>query len=94
MVNQSNQVERKPRKTLTGIVSKKSGDKTVKVEVAYKVPHPRYLKEVSRTTVLSVHDEKNELSVGDKVNVTETRPLSKSKRFRLHSIVAKSTEQS
>jgi small subunit ribosomal protein S17 len=84
---------RKPRKTLTGIVSKKSGSKTVKVEVAYKVPHPRYLKEVSRTTVLSVHDEKNELNIGDKVTVTETRPLSKTKRFRLLSVVSKSSDQ-
>lgn len=84
---------RKPRKTVTGVVSKKSGDKTIKVEVAYKVPHARYLKEVNRTTVLSVHDDKNTASVGDKVVVMETRPLSKTKRFRLLSVIEKSALQ-
>jgi small subunit ribosomal protein S17 len=68
---------RSSRRTQIGFVASRSGDKTVKVTVAYKTPHPLYQKVVNRQTVLHVHDEKNETKVGDKVEVMETRPLSR-----------------
>ena len=78
---------RNTRKTQIGFVSSRSGDKSVKVTIAYKTPHPLYHKIVNRQTVLHVHDEKNETKVGDKVEVMETRPLSRLKRWRIVSIV-------
>ena len=75
--------ERNSRKVLQGVVSSRSGDKSVKVTVAYKIPHPRYHKVINRKTVLHVHDEKNESKAGDKVEIMETRPMSKLKRFRI-----------
>jgi small subunit ribosomal protein S17 len=78
---------RNQRKTQIGFVSSRSGDKSVKVTIAYKTPHPLYHKVVNRQTVLHVHDEKNETKVGDKVEVMETRPLSRLKRWRVISIV-------
>jgi len=78
---------RNTRKTQLGFVSSRSGDKSVKVTIAYKTPHPLYHKVVNRQTVLHVHDEKNETKVGDKVEVMETRPLSRLKRWRVVTIV-------
>jgi len=75
------------RKTLIGFVSSKMGDKSVKVTVPYKTPHPLYHKVINRKTVLHVHDEKNEAKVGDKIEVTETRPLSRLKRWRVIRVV-------
>ena len=80
---------RNSRKTQIGFVSSRSGDKSVKVTIAYKTPHPLYHKVVNRQTVLHVHDEKNETKVGDKVEVMETRPLSRLKRWRVVAIVQK-----
>jgi small subunit ribosomal protein S17 len=82
-------LQRNTRKSITGVVSSRSGDKTVKVEYAYKAPHPVYVKEISRKTVVSAHDEKNECGVGDKVVIEETRPLSKQKRWRVVQVLAK-----
>jgi small subunit ribosomal protein S17 len=79
--------QRAQRRTQIGFVTSRSGDKSIKVTVAYKTPHPRYHKVVNRQTVLHVHDEKNESKVGDKVEVMETRPLSRLKRWRVVSIV-------
>jgi small subunit ribosomal protein S17 len=78
---------RNSRKTQLGFVTSRSGDKSVKVTIAYKTPHPLYHKVVNRQTVLHVHDEKNETKVGDKVEVMETRPLSRLKRWRVISVV-------
>jgi len=78
---------RNTRKTQIGFVSSRSGDKSVKVTIAYKTPHPLYHKVVNRQTVLHVHDEKNETKVGDKVEVMETRPLSRLKRWRVISVL-------
>lgn len=75
------------RKSLVGEVTSKMGDKSVKVTYFYKTPHPIYGKEVKRKTVLHAHDEKNECKVGDKVEISETRPLSKLKRWRVVRIV-------
>ena len=81
--------QRRQRKIQVGFVSSRSGDKSIKVTIAYKKPHPRYHKVVNRQTVLHVHDEKNEAQVGDKVEVMETRPLSRLKRWRVVSVLQK-----
>lgn len=81
--------QRKSRKSLVGVVTSLSGDKSIKVTYFYKIPHPLYHKEIRRKTVIHVHDENNACALGDKVEVTETRPLSKLKRFRVVSIVEK-----
>jgi small subunit ribosomal protein S17 len=78
---------RNSRKTQLGFVTSRSGDKSIKVTIAYKTPHPLYHKVVNRQTVLNVHDEKNETKVGDRVEVMETRPLSRLKRWRVVSVV-------
>ena len=81
--------QRNQRRTQIGFVTSRSGDKSVKVTVAYKTPHPLYHKVVNRQTVLHVHDEKNETKVGDKVEVMETRPMSRLKRWRIVSVIQK-----
>jgi small subunit ribosomal protein S17 len=78
---------RAKRKDLVGEVTSRSGDKTIKVTYFYKIPHPIYGKEIKRRTVLHVHDEKNECKLGDKVEIVETRPLSKLKRWRVVRVV-------
>ena len=80
---------RNKRKDLIGIVSCISGNKTIKVVYDYKIPHSLYKKEIKRKTVVHVHDEKNKCKVGDKVEIMETRPLSKLKRWRVVSIIKK-----
>ncbi len=81
---------RRARKTQIGFVSSRSGDKSIKVTVPYKSPHPLYQKVVNRQTVLHVHDARNETKIGDKVEVMETRPLSRLKRWRVIAIVQRS----
>ena len=80
---------RKKRKSLVGVVTSKSGDKSIKVTYFYKIPHPLYQKEIKRKTVMHAHDEKNECGLGDKVEIMETRPLSKLKRWCVLRIVEK-----
>ena len=81
--------ERTLRKTRIGIVVSNKMDKTVTVAIERKVPHPIYKKYFKKTTKLMAHDEKKECSLGDKVKIMETRPLSKNKRWRLVQIVEK-----
>jgi len=81
--------ERNLRKTRTGIVTSNKMDKTVTVAVERKVKHPIYGKFVKKTTKFHAHDEKNECTVGDVVRIMETRPLSKTKRWRLVEVVEK-----
>jgi len=81
--------ERNLRKTRIGVVSSNKMDKTVTVAVERKVKHPIYGKFVKKTTKFHAHDEKNECSIGDLVKIMETRPLSKTKRWRLVEIVEK-----
>ena len=78
---------RNKRKTFVGFVTSRMGAKSLKVTVPYRKPHAKYQKVVNRQTVVHVHDEKNEANVGDKVEVMETRPLSRLKRWRLVRIV-------
>src|SRR5438270_586736 len=80
---------RTARKTQIGFVSSRSGDKSIKVTIAYKTPHPLYHKVVNRQTVLHVQAEKNETKVGDKVEVMATRPISRLKRWRVINIIQK-----
>src|SRR3982750_420509 len=79
--------QRTKRKSQIGFVSSRSGDKSIKVTIAYKTPHPLYQKVVNRQTILHVHDEKNETKVGDKVEIMETRPISRLKRWRVIRII-------
>ncbi|MFM7718973.1 MAG: 30S ribosomal protein S17 [Actinomycetota bacterium] len=75
------------RKVRTGVVVSDKMDKTVLVRIDRKVRHPLYGKTVGRSTKLAAHDERNEARMGDTVRIVETRPLSKSKRWRLVEIV-------
>jgi len=76
-----------PRKVREGLVVSTKMDKTAVVATIDRVRHRRYAKTMQRTTKLYVHDEGNELNVGDRVRVQETRPLSKLKRWRLVEII-------
>ncbi len=76
------------RKTRTGRVVKNRMDKTVVVAVEWRQAHPLYRKKVKRVTRFHVHDEGNLCSVGDWVTIAETRPLSKTKRWRVSQILA------
>jgi len=82
-----------PKRVISGTVIKRAGDKTATVLVERKVLHPRYRKTVKRFKKYLIHDEKNEVSVGDSVSAVECRPLSKSKSFRLLEITKKGEEQ-
>ena len=75
------------RKTILGFVTSRSGDKSVKVTIPYKTPHPLYHKVINRKTVVHAHDEENTTHVGDKVSIMETRPISRLKRWRVVSVV-------
>ena len=81
--------ERNLRKTQVGIVTSDKMDKTVVVSIKDRVRHPLYKKIVNRTVKIKAHDEQNVCSVGDKVLVMETRPLSKDKRWRVVEIIEK-----
>ena len=81
--------ERAFRKTMVGKVVSDKMDKTIVVAIEDRVQHPLYKKFLNRTYKLKAHDEKNEASIGDRVKVMETRPLSKDKRWRLVSIIEK-----
>ncbi len=81
--------ERNLRKTYTGIVKSNKMDKTIVVAVETSEKHKTYGKVQKRTYTLKAHDENNECGIGDRVEVMETRPLSKDKRFRLVKIVEK-----
>ena len=81
--------ERNERKARVGVVSSNKMDKTITVAIERKVKHPMYGKFVKKTTKLHAHDEKNECSIGDTVKIMETRPLSKTKCWRLVEVVEK-----
>ena len=81
--------ERNLRKTRTGVVTSNKMAKTITVSVERRVKHPIYGKFVKKTTKFHAHDEKNECTVGDIVRIMETRPLSKTKRWRLVEVVEK-----
>ncbi|MCE5186692.1 MAG: 30S ribosomal protein S17 [Planctomycetaceae bacterium] len=76
-------------KTQRAVVVSKSGDKSVVCQIDYRVKHPQYGKYIRRRTKLGVHDPKNLAQVGDKVEITQCRPISKTKSWRLVKIVEK-----
>ena len=80
---------RNVRKTRTGVVVSDAMDKTVGVSVERRSTHPVYGKIMRRSKKYYAHDEKNEAKKGDKVSIEETRPLSKTKRWRLVEIVSR-----
>ena len=80
-------MERNLRKTRVGIVSSDKMDKTIVVSIKDSVKHPLYKKVIKRTVKFKAHDENNECNIGDKVEIMETRPLSKDKRWRLVRII-------
>ncbi len=75
------------RKERTGVVYSNKMDKTITVVVKWKEKHPIYGKFVNKTKKYHAHDEKNECNIGDTVRIMETRPLSKTKRWRLTEII-------
>ena len=81
--------KRKQRRTLVGVVTRDKMHKTRRVEIPRLVKHARYGKYIRRRTICHVHDEKNESRQGDTVEIMETRPLSKTKNWRLVRVVTK-----
>ena len=71
------------RKEMTGFVVSDKMQKTIVVQVKRLTRHPNYKRVITKATKFKVHDEKNQAKIGDKVKITETRPLSKDKRWRL-----------
>jgi small subunit ribosomal protein S17 len=82
-------MERTLRKTRVGMVVSTKMDKTVVVAIEDNVKHPVYSKIIKHTLKVHAHDENNECGVGDRVEVMETRPLSKTKRWRVTEIIEK-----
>jgi small subunit ribosomal protein S17 len=81
--------DRNLRKTRIGSIVSDKMDKTVVVAIVDSVRHPLYKKIIKRTVKLKAHDEKNECGIGDKVEVMETRPISKDKHWRVTRIIEK-----
>jgi small subunit ribosomal protein S17 len=79
-------------KVLTGVVISKSGNKSIKVALDYKVKHPKYGKYIKRRTKIGVHDEHNHGGVGDVIEIAECRPISKTKNWRLVKVVKKADQ--
>jgi small subunit ribosomal protein S17 len=82
-------VERKTRKSRIGLVTSNKMDKTITVAVERKVKHPIYGKFLKKTTKFHAHDETNQCGIGDTVRIMETRPLSKTKCWRLVEVIEK-----
>jgi len=82
-------LERATRKTMTGVVVSDKMDKTVVVAIDEYTRHPIIKKTIKRTKKYKAHDEENSCGIGDKVIITETRPLSKEKRWRVSQIIEK-----
>ncbi|HEX8546659.1 MAG TPA: 30S ribosomal protein S17 [Cytophagaceae bacterium] len=89
MENNTTPVERNLRKERVGRVVSNKMEKSITVAVERKVKHGMYGKFINKTTKLMAHDDKNECGIGDTVKIAETRPLSKSKRWRLVEIIEK-----
>ena len=80
-----------PKRTAVGIVTSDKMEKTRRVEIPRLVQHPKYGKYIRRKTICYVHDEQNESGAGDTVEIIESRPVSKTKRWDLVRVVSKST---
>src|ERR1700760_4694764 len=86
-------IERPLLRTIEGVVASDKGDKTIKVVVNYQTKHAKYGKYLKRRTVLHAHDEKNEAKEGDRVEIAECRPMSRTKHHRLLRIVERAPER-
>ena len=86
---ENQELVRNLRKTRTGVVTSNKMDKTIVVKIERKIKHPLYGKFLKKTSSFHAHDEKNECSIGDTVRIMETRPMSKTKRWRLVEVVEK-----
>ena len=82
-----NSIERTSRKVRTGVVVSDSRDNTVTVSIELQFQHPKYGKIVKKTRKLHAHDENSEAKVGDTVKITETKPVSKTKMWRVVEII-------
>src|SRR5687768_18507488 len=82
-------LERPLLRTIQGVVASDKGDKTIKVVVNYQTRHEKYGKYLKRRTVYHAHDEANEAREGDRVEITECRPMSKTKHHRLVRVIEK-----
>jgi small subunit ribosomal protein S17 len=82
-------MEKKNPKTKRAVVIGKSTDKTVKVQIDFLMKHPKYGKYLRRRTRLAVHDPENLAATGDLVEITECRPISKTKNWRLVNVIQK-----
>lgn len=80
-------------RTLQGVVSSDKRDKTITVAITFRETHPLYKKQYTRTRKYTAHDEKNEAHLGDKVEIKETRPLSKTKNYVLVKVLEKAHGQ-
>src|SRR6266404_2351287 len=89
----SEKPQRAMLRTLEGVVTSDKGDKTIKVVVNFQTRHPKYGKYIRRRTTLHAHDEKNDAKEGDRVELAECRPLSKTKHHRLVRIVERAPER-
>ena len=85
---ESSESKRGLRKSRVGVVVSDKMSKTIVVNVERRVPHPKFKKIVKKSSKFYVHDENEEAQVGDKVSIIETRPVSKSKRWRLEKVLA------
>lgn len=89
-MSEETQTEKKPglKKTRVGVVVSDKMSKTIVVEVMRRVPHPRFKKIIKRSSKFYAHDENQEASTGDKVEITECRPLSKKKCWQLTKVLS------
>ena len=85
--------ERSQIRTIQGVVASDKGNKTIKVVVEYQTKHPKYGKYLKRRTTLHAHDEKNDAKEGDKVEIAECRPISKTKHHRLLRVIERAPER-
>ena len=91
-MSETNLIERGNRKERTGEVISNKMTKTIVVRVQRRYPHPQYKKIVTSYNKFYAHDEKSEAKIGDRVRIVETRPLSKTKRWRLVEVVERGEE--
>lgn len=85
--------KRRPPRSAVGVVASDKADKTITVVVEYQAKHPKYGKYMRRRTVIHAHDERNEAREGDKVEVAECRPMSRTKRHRLVRVIERAGER-
>ena len=90
---QQQKAERPLLRTIRGVVASDKGEKTIKVVVDYQTRHPKYGKYLKRRTVLHAHDDTNDAKEGDTVEISECRPLSKTKHHRLLRVVERAPER-